>query len=152
VAPENPLVEYRLLGGPVGIDQRLTVFADGMVELDERHRRRDRTRFRIEPEELERLRSTLAEVPAAALSGGPTLAQARAKAGLRALLRMRGGAHVGRTYFRLGVGGRSIAGQADEITDADGTRALLEELRARAVRLAESEQPTGGPGAGPGRH
>lgn len=150
MAPGDPLVEYRLLGGPVGIDQRLTVLADGTVELDERHRRRDPTRFRIEAEELERLRSALGEIPATTLSGGPTLALARGRAGLRAFFRMRGGAHVGRTYFQLGVGGRSIAGQADEITDADGVRALLEELRARAVRLAESQQPTGAPGAGSG--
>ena len=34
------LVRYRVLGGPVGVDQRLTVFEDDAVELNERHRSR----------------------------------------------------------------------------------------------------------------
>src|SRR5262245_34399190 len=62
---EHPgvLVRYRVCGGPVAVDQRLTVFEDGAVELDERHRTRDSIRLRIDQTELDELRSALEQLP-----------------------------------------------------------------------------------------
>jgi hypothetical protein len=46
----------------VSVDQRVTVFEDGAVELDERHRSRDPTWFCLDAAELDQLRSALEEV------------------------------------------------------------------------------------------
>ena len=56
------LVRYRVFGAP-GVDQRLTVFENAAVELDERHRSRDPIWLRLEPAELETLRSALDDLP-----------------------------------------------------------------------------------------
>ena len=53
------LVRYRVSGGPVRVDQRLSVLSDGTVELDERHRGREAIRLTIGSSELERVRSAL---------------------------------------------------------------------------------------------
>ena len=73
------LVRYRVLGGPVSVDQRLAIFEDGAVELDERHRSRDPTWLRLDAAELDRLRSALDEVPESRWSTLPRLALVRAK-------------------------------------------------------------------------
>jgi hypothetical protein len=53
-APEvGILVRYRVVRGPVDVDQRLTVFEDGAVVLDERHRTRDAIRLQLDAAELE---------------------------------------------------------------------------------------------------
>src|SRR5919198_4680358 len=57
------LVHYRVFGGPVGVDQRLTVFEDGGVKLDERHRKRAPIWLRVDPAELDGLRSALEGLP-----------------------------------------------------------------------------------------
>jgi hypothetical protein len=125
------------------VDQRLTVFADGRVELDERHRRRDRSEITIGVEELERMRAALEQVPEGAWSRGPNLAVRRAASALGDLFRLWPRPNLGRSYFQLRREGRTISGEAGEETVAEPARALLDELRVRAVRLVESEKPTG---------
>lgn len=138
----TPLVRYRLVGGPAGVDQRLTVFADGLVELDERHRSRDCTRLTIGAREVEQLRAALGQIPEALWSPGPTLALSRAKVAVRGFFRLWPGPDLGRSYFQLRVGRRSISGETESRTEADAARALLDNLRVDAVRMAESLKPT----------
>jgi PAS domain-containing protein len=140
-----PLVTYRFHGGAASVDQRLTVFADGLVELDERHRRRGTTRLTIEERDLEQLRSALAQIPDARWSLGPTLAMTRAKLAFRELLRLGHAPDLGRSFFQLRSGRQSIAGETQSVTEADAARALLDNMRVHAVRQAEEENPTGGP-------
>ena len=59
---EAVLVLYRVSGGPVAVDQRLTVFEDGRVVLDERHRSRGPISQRLERDELDRLRAGLRQI------------------------------------------------------------------------------------------
>jgi len=64
-------------GGPVAVDQRLTVFEDGVVEFDERHRSRDPLRSQLRSLELEELRTALDELPAERWSRFVSLTAAR---------------------------------------------------------------------------
>jgi hypothetical protein len=136
-------VQYRLTGGPAGVDQRLTVFADGLVELDERHRSRDPVEITIGAQELERMRAALEQVPDEAWSRGPKLALRRAASALGDVFRLGPRPDLGRSYFQLRREGRTISGQAWDETEAEPARALLDNLRVQAVRQAESETPTG---------
>ena len=71
------LVRYRVHGGPVNVDQRVTVFDDGTAELDERHRSRDSIRLELDAAELERLRAALEAVPAERWSRSRSLSLAK---------------------------------------------------------------------------
>jgi hypothetical protein len=53
------LLRYHVHGGPVRVDQRLTVYEDGSIELDERHRSREAVRLEVGAGELERMRELL---------------------------------------------------------------------------------------------
>jgi hypothetical protein len=136
-------VQYRLIGGPVRVDQRVTVFADGLVELDERHRSRDPVEVTIGAQELERMRAALEQVPEEAWSRGPNLAFRRVASALRDVFRLWPRPDLGRSYFQLRCEGRTISGQAGDETEAEPARALLDDLRVQAMRRAESEKPTG---------
>jgi hypothetical protein len=110
------------------------------VELDERHRSRDCTQLTVSAQELEQLRAALGQVPEARWSLGPTLALSRTKAALRELFTVW---PEPTTHFQIRLGRRSISGSAQSETEADTARAILDNLRVRAVRLAESLKPTG---------
>jgi hypothetical protein len=137
------LVQYRLVGGPAGVDQRLTVFSDGLVELDERHRSRDCTQLTIGAQELEQISSALEQVPEAVWSSGPTLALARVKRALRRFFTVWLEPDLGISYFQLRRGRRSFAGETGSETEGIAARDLLDNLRVHAFLLAESLKPTG---------
>jgi hypothetical protein len=139
----EPLVRYRLHGGGAHVDQRITVFDDGLVELDERHRRRGRTRLTIGEGELEQLRAALGRIPDARWSLGPTLALSRARFALGELFTLWHQQRQARTFFQLRSGRRSIAAETESASlDIEDARALLDSLRVHAVRLAEEQSPT----------
>ena len=77
------LVRYRVVesGLPAMVDERLTIFDDGAVEFDERHRSRDSMWFELEEAELQRLRFALEQVPSRYWSRLP-LAMLKAKLAL----------------------------------------------------------------------
>ena len=137
-SPENEgggrpgvLVRYRVFGGPAAVDQRLTVFEDGAVQLDERHRSRDPTWLRLDAPELDRLRAALEELPARRWSILARLGLMRVK-NLFALfpnVRMPSGAH-----FQLKRGRRAIVGGTAEDPDLAALVELLDSLRVQAVR------------------
>jgi hypothetical protein len=124
------LVRYRVFGGPVGVDQRLTVFEDGAVHLDERHRSRDPIWLRIDAAELEKLRVALEGLPAERWSNPARLALTRIRS-LFILSRipvLTSGAD-----FQLRRGRRAIPGNAIEESDVAALVELLDAVRARAV-------------------
>ena len=141
------LVRYRVLGGPVSVDQRLTVFEDGSVELDERHRSRDPTWLRLDAAELNRLRSALSDVPESRWSILPRLALARAKRAFIAFFSLNDFDTF--TYFELKQDHHVIAGETTRFARAptwppwSGPRdvevaavlRVLGALRVRAIRL-----------------
>jgi hypothetical protein len=141
------LVRYRLIGGPAAVDQRMTVFEDGAVQLDERHRSRDPTWLRLDPAEVERLRAALEGIPERRWSILPRLLMARARSGVGLLL----GASEWKTsgaHFELRRGHRAIAGEPTRFAQARGWApwsepansdvmaavTLLDALRVDAVR------------------
>jgi len=133
-APSDVLVRYRVTGGQIQVDQRLTVFEDGRAELDERHRSREEISLEVDAAELERLRAALAEIPASRWSGTSGLARARLKRNLaRALPHNR--FHGARTHFELRRGGHAISGYADDPGDLAAVP-ILDSLRLRAIRSA----------------
>jgi hypothetical protein len=129
------LVRYRVVGGPVAVDQRLTVFEDGAVELDERHRRRSSVRLHLDSAQLERLRSALERVPANRWSRFPGMTLARA-----------GGAIIGGftsvfhdidksgTRYELRRGPHRISGRMSTDDDVPPVVSMLDDLRVQAVR------------------
>ncbi len=141
------LLRYRVVGGPVSVDQRLTVFEDGAVELDERHRSRDPTRLRLDAAELNRLRCALEEVPEPRWSILPRLALVRAKSTLVAVFSLDQFRDF--THVELKRGHRTIAAETTRFARAPawppwgGPRdvevaavlAVLGALRVRAIRL-----------------
>lgn len=131
------LVRYRVVGGPVDVDQRLTVFDDGAVELDERHRSRDVIRLRLDAAELGQLRAALEQIPGSVWDSGlPRFALGRVK---RALIRP-WTVFVPRSperSYELRRGRKAIVGARVDIGDyvyISTLVAALDELRARAVR------------------
>ena len=56
-------MRYRRVGGMAGLDQRLTVFSDGRVVLEDR-KSRNRSEARATPAETERLAAAVDSVPA----------------------------------------------------------------------------------------
>jgi hypothetical protein len=137
------LVRYRLVGGVASVDQRLTVYADGLVGLDEHHRSRDSTHMRIPSTDLADIRAALEEIPEGRWSRGPTLALSRARVALRHLVTPWPEPDLGRSYFQLRQGRRTIAEEIGGESDAEAARVLLDNVRVNAVRLAESLKPTG---------
>jgi hypothetical protein len=120
VQTEPVVVRYRVFGGPVRVDQRLTVFGDGTVELDERHRSRDPVRTGIASREVERIRELLAAVADRRMSFGEWV---------RHRLSPTEGPR-----FRLEWDGHKVTA-ADPADPALGELlALLDEIRVRAIR------------------
>jgi hypothetical protein len=119
----NELVRYRRAGGMAGLDQRLTVFEDGRVVLDDR-KGRSRVEVEATAEETERLRALLAEVPDSEWHGW----------GGAALRRSMPRAHDA-IRFEVRCGSRRISGNAGR-HDADLAAIIseLDQLVARAVR------------------
>jgi hypothetical protein len=141
---EHPgvLVWYRVFGGPVAVDQRLTVFEDGAVELDERHRTRDPIWLRIDPTELDGLRSALEELPSRRWSHPARVALARLRARwLRQLFWHLRDTQV--TCFLLRRGRHAIFGVLEDVGFGDRElNSLLERLDPIRVR-ALCEEPRG---------
>jgi hypothetical protein len=125
-----PLVSYRRVGGMAGLNQRLTVFEDGTIALDDRRSGSSAAAVASDGE-LERLRAALEAIPARSWRPGWRLA-------LRRLLPT--GHHEGmRAEIRRG--GRGVAvGGAHGDAEAE-LSAQLDDMLARAVREGR------GPGA-----
>jgi hypothetical protein len=127
------LVRYRVFGGPAGIDQRLTVFEDGAVELDERHRSRHPIWVRMDATELEGLRAALEELP-------PTRWSHPAKAALATAWRhllpdlLGGATRANRAGMELRRGGRVILGAEAGDEELAAVVGPLDAMRVRAVR------------------
>jgi hypothetical protein len=103
------LIRYRVWGG-IGVDQRLTVFDDGAVELDERHRSRDSIWVHVDAPELGRLRSALDELPPERWSPVSRLALARLRRWITGSVKELVGLDEDEQLFQLTQGGRAILG------------------------------------------
>lgn len=129
------LVRYRVVGGPVDVDQRLTVFDDGAVELDERHRTRDTIRLHLDAAELEGVRAALEQIPREVWGSGlPHLTLARMKRALRGTWTIFPDSG---SDYELRRGRRAIHGARDDIGESILVTPLvdrLDELRVRAIR------------------
>jgi hypothetical protein len=137
--PAQPvLVRFRRVNG---VDQRLVVFEDGLVEFDERTRTREPTWLTIDTKDLGLLRAALEEVPESRWSRGPALTLCRTRVTLDRLLDHPFSEDLGTSYFQLKRGRRTISGVADEKTDLEVV-AFLDTLRWHAFQLAETLQPT----------
>ena len=123
----NPLVRYRVWGGPVAVDQRLTVFEDGALELDERHRSRPPISLRTDPTEVEEVRGLLDGVPDHLWMGHTRAAFARTG-------RTLGLSRAPGTRFEIRRGGRVIVGPRAEDPDLAALVERLDELRLRVLR------------------
>jgi hypothetical protein len=119
----KPLVTYRRAGGMAGLDQRLTVFEDGRVALEDR-KARSRCVVVATQGEIDSLRTALDAVPDGEWHGW----------GGAVLRRSMPRGHEG-MRFEVRRGSRRIAGHAGR-HDAELAAALsaLDELLARAVR------------------
>jgi hypothetical protein len=114
------LLSYRVHGGPVRVDQRLTVSEDGQVELDERHRSRDPVRLEIGSGEVERIRELLTTVSDRRMGVGEWLAH-----------------HLSQgkgPRFRLDWDRHKITAADPSDPNLGELLSLLEELRVRAIR------------------
>lgn len=118
----------------MSVDQRLTVFEDGAVELDERHRSRDPTWLRLDAAEFDRLRSALEEMPERRWSILPKLALIRVTSAVTLSLSLNQFETRG-THFELKRGRRVIAGESPPDFDVAAVVTLLDALRVHAVRL-----------------
>ena len=117
-APE--LLRYRVHGGHVRVDQRLTLFEDGTGELDERHRTRDPIRLEVSSREVERIRGLLGTVSSRRGSAGDWLR--------RRISPVKG------PRFRLTWGGHKITAVDPDDPELAELVALLDEIRLRAIR------------------
>ena len=115
----------------MAVDQRLTVFEDGAVQLDERHRSRDPTWLRLRAPELDRLRAALEELPERRWSmlARPRLIRAKNLFNLFRTVPMPSVAH-----FQLKRGGRAIVGGTAKDPDLAALVELLDSVRVHAVR------------------
>jgi hypothetical protein len=119
-----PLVAYRRVGGMAGLNQRLTVFEDGTVALDDRRAGSSATAV-VAAGELESLRAALDAIPARSW-------RPRWRLALRRLLPT--GHHEGmRAEIRRGGRGIAVGGGAHGDAEAQLT-AQLDDVLARAVR------------------
>jgi hypothetical protein len=122
-SPGSELVRYRRAGGMAGLDQRLTVYDDGRVVLED-HKARSRSEVQATDTEIANVHSLLEAVPQDAWHGlAATLLRnslPRPAEGMR---------------FELRRGSRRITGHAGR-HDAPLAAVLaeLDELLARAVR------------------
>jgi hypothetical protein len=127
-------VRYRVFGGPVSVDQRLTVFEDGAAQLDERHRDRDAIWLSVDAAELESLRAALHELPPQRWVTPVRLALARIMRLVRGLFIPTAPGSPPGTHFELRWGRHTIV----DVTPADPALAavveLLDGLRVRAVQ------------------
>jgi hypothetical protein len=114
------LLSYRVHGGPVRVDQRLTLFEDGSGELDEHHRSRDSIRLELSSGEIDRIRTLIDALPEGRLAS---------RAWLREITTP-GRAQV----FQLRLSGRSIRGVDVEDPTLAELISLLDEIRLRAIR------------------
>jgi hypothetical protein len=131
------LVSYRVFGGTTGVDHRLTVFENGAVELDERHRSRDSIWIQMSPSELEGLRSALSELPPDLWSRPTRLGLARIGDGFRGLLGFLNPFDMdidSEMDFRIRWGKRVIFGR--EVLDPELVKVMgpLDAVRIRTVR------------------
>jgi hypothetical protein len=118
--PTSELLRYRVHGGPVRVDQRLTLFEDGSGELDERHRSRDAVRVEVGSAQLERIRELLGEL-------------STRRGGFGDWIRRRASPVKGQR-FRLSWNGHKItAADPDDAALAE-LLALLDEIRVGAIR------------------
>jgi hypothetical protein len=138
---EAETLRYRVHGGTMKVDQRLTLREDGTAELDERHRRRGATTLALGATEMDALRAVLDQVPEGLWSRVPPPLRIRG----RDLWRIFG---IGQQHFvplkfSLRRQGRNLAGWLEDPDQevADLLR-RLEDIRARAVREAEAQSPT----------
>ena len=138
---EDEVLRYRAHGGPMKVDQRLTVRGDGGVLLDERHRRRAPTELVLGAGELEGIRAALDAVPESHWSRVPPAIRIR-RADLWRVFGL-SQRHFAPTRFQLRRQGRNLTGWLDDPDPAlDDLLRRLEEVRARAVREAEELNPT----------
>jgi hypothetical protein len=117
-APE--LLRYRVHGGPVRVDQRLTLLEDGSGNLDERHRSRSPIRLEVSSGELERIRELLDAV-------------SNRRGGVGEWLRQRVSPGEGHR-FRLTWDGHKVTAPDPDDPALAELLALLDELRLRAIR------------------
>jgi hypothetical protein len=116
------LVEYRRRGGMAGLHQRLVVYADGTIELDDRRARSVTTAVASEAE-LERLRDALAQVGEERWSRWP-----------QPSLRWFTNAPHDPMRVEVRRGGRRITHSPDEQDELAPVLAELDTLLSRAVR------------------
>jgi hypothetical protein len=116
------LVEYRRRGGMAGLNQRLTVYADGTIKLDDRRARTVTTAMASEAE-LSRVREALARVGEERWSRWPQPS-------------LRWFTHATHDPLRVEVrrGGRRITHSSDAQDELAPVLAELDALLSRAVR------------------
>jgi hypothetical protein len=133
-AESRALLGYRVFGGPVAVDQRLTVFEDGTAQLDECHRSRGPIWMRLKPGELEAVRNGLDEIPGNRWARAPSLARRAGRHLVESLLIWLPGPmrHAG-ARFELRRDDQMIAGETGDPALPDVVE-LLDSLRVRAVR------------------
>jgi hypothetical protein len=127
------LVQYAVFGGPVDVNQRLTVFEDGFVEL--RHRRRDTVTLSIDSRQIDAIRSGLARIPKrrGLARGRPRWRWTSVGYGV---ITLDHGPHrpPGDTYFQLTWRKRRVRGSEALDPSLTEVLALLDEIRLRAIR------------------
>jgi hypothetical protein len=138
---DDQVLSYRAHGGPMKVDQRLTVREDGSAQLEERHRRRGPTELALGSGELDGLRAALEAVPESHWSRVPPALRIRRGDLWRIFgLSQR---HFAPTGFRVSREGRNLSGWLDDPDPAlQDLLRRLEDVRARAVREAEAVSPT----------
>ena len=138
---EDEVLSYRAHGGPMKVDQRLTVREDGSALLEERHRSRGPTELALDSVEVEGLRAALDAVPGGHWSRVPAALRIRRGDLWRVFgLSQR---HFAPTRVRVRREGRNLTGWLDDPDPAlEDLLRRLEDLRARAVRNAEEVSPT----------
>jgi hypothetical protein len=126
------LVRYRYLAGDV--NERLTLFEDGAVKLDERRRSRDPIWLRLDAAELGQVRAALNRIPRPLWARGPELALVRIKSTVAGLGKEEFEDYG--SFFQLKRGRHSIAGEDPSAADirVGAVVTLLETLRMRAIR------------------
>ena len=124
------LLTYRVRGGPAHVDQRMTVYEDGRIELDERHRSREPVALQLDAAELRKLQAGLDAVPAEEWSSPAGLALGR----FGNLLKTSIGRVPPNADIRVTRGGRALGGSALEDPNVASLVEQLNEICARAVR------------------
>ena len=125
------------------MDQRLVLHEDGLVELDERNRSRDRTTLSVSGPDLDRIRAALEAVPESCWSFRSRISFAIARREIKRLFAPWSDMDLGTSFFELRRGRRRICAETGVETQAEEARMLLDSLRVRAVQLAEELKPTG---------